>query len=96
MPWLLVCEWSELIKKREHLPLDKKYYWSDLNEEYPPEDDITRAGDFYATFECDNIISFITTYCEMDVIQLAQVFISFRRKIWDFARIDVLKFIGLA
>lgn len=32
----------------------------------------------------------------MDVIQLAQVFMSFRKKIWDFARIDVLKFVGLA
>jgi len=96
VPWQLCTEWSELIKKRKHLPLDKKYYWSDLNEEFPPEDDITRAGDFYKTFECDNIISFITYYCEMDVIQLAQVFMSFRRKIWDFARIDVLKFVGLA
>ena len=96
VPWPFVCEWSELIKKRKLLLIDKKHYWSDLNEEYPPEDDITRAGDFYTTFECDNIISFITTYCQMDVIQLAQVFTSFRRKIWDFARINVLKFVGLA
>ena len=32
----------------------------------------------------------------MDVIQLAQIFMSFRRKVWDFARINVLKFVGLA
>ena len=31
----------------------------------------------------------------MDVVQLAQVFMNFRKKVWDFARIDVLKFVGL-
>ena len=31
----------------------------------------------------------------MDVIQLAQTFTSFKKKVWDFARIDVLKFVGL-
>ena len=86
VPWSLVWYWRALIKKRKYLPLNKKYYYSDLNESYPPEEDINRADDFYTTFECDNLITFITAYCEMDFIQLAQTFMSFRRKVWDFAR----------
>ena len=96
VPWCLVTNWDDLSKTRKFLPLDKELYWSDINESYPPEEDIKRAGDFYTTFGCKNIIGFITEYCEMDVIQLAQVFMNFRKKIWDFARIDVLKFVGLA
>ena len=95
VPWSLVWRWKELMKKRKNLPLEEKHYWSDLNEAYPPQEDIERAGDFYTTFGCDDLISFIIEYCEMDVVQLAQVFMNFRKKVWDFARIDVLKFVGL-
>ena len=46
VPLSLVWHWEELIKERKYLPLNEKYYWSDVNESYPPQDNIKRAGDF--------------------------------------------------
>ena len=40
------------------------------------------------------ILQYLMQYCECDVIQLAQVFHTFRMKIFDFAKIDIVKFIG--
>ena len=74
VPWSLVWHWEELIKKRKY---NEKYYWSDLNESYPPQKDIKRAGDFYTTFECNNLISFITVYTANDYRQTADKLLIF-------------------
>ena len=96
VPWTLVEKRRDLKILRRTLPKDKKYYYSVLTEDYPEDEDLERAGRFYQKYQCRNLLEYIMQYCEADVVQLAQCFHSFRMKIFNFAKIDVLKFVGLA
>lgn len=46
VPWGLVMYWKTLVENRAKLPIDKKFYWSDLNDSFWPEEDIKRALNF--------------------------------------------------
>ena len=94
VPWGLVEGRRHLKIPRKTLPRDKEPYYSVLTESYPEESEIQRAGDFYEKYECKNLLDYLMQYCETDTIQLSQCFHSFRMKIFDFAKIDILKFVG--
>ena len=94
VPWSLVTDHEFLKMPREKLPTKQKYYYSILTDSMPSKEEIQRAAEYYQKYECKNLLEYLMQYCETDVIQLAQVFHKFRMKIFKFAKIDVLKFVG--
>lgn len=94
VPWPLVTGRKFLKIDRETLPDKQEDYYSILTETSPSKEQIKRAGEYYKKYECKNLLEYLMQYCETDVIQLAQVFHTFRMKIFKFAKIDILKFVG--
>ena len=94
VPWSLVTDHDFLKIPREKLPVKEEYYYSILTESTPSKEEIQRAAEYYQKYECKNLLEYIMQYCETDVVQLAQIFHKFRMKIFKFAKIDVLKFVG--
>ena len=94
VPWSLVTDLDFLKIPRKKLPDKQKYYYSILTDSTPSKEEIQRASEYYQKYQCKNLLEYLMQYCETDVIQLAQVFHKFRMKIFKFAKIDVLKFVG--
>ena len=94
VPWSLVTDHDFLKIPRKKLPDKQKYYYSILTDSMPSKEEIQRASQYYQKYQCKNLLEYLMQYCETDVIQLAQVFHKFRMKIFKFAKIDVLKFVG--
>ena len=94
VPWSLVTDHDFLKIPRKKLPDKQKYYYSILTDSTPSKEEIQRASEYYQKYQCKNLLEYLMQYCETDVVQLAQVFHKFRMKIFKFAKIDVLKFVG--
>ena len=94
VPWSLVTDHDYLKIPRKKLPDKQEYYYSILTDSTPSKEEIEKASKYYQKYECKNLLEYLMQYCETDVVQLAQVFHKFRMKIFKFAKIDVLKFVG--
>ena len=94
VPWGLVNGRRHLKTPRKTLPLEKEHYFSDLTESYPEEAAIEQASKYYQKYECKNLLDYIMFYCETDTVQLAECFHNFRMKLFKFANLDILKFVG--
>ena len=94
VPWSLVTDHDYLKIPRKKLPDKQEYYYSILTDSMPSKEEIEKASKYYQKYECKNLLEYLMQYCETDVVQLAQVFLKFRMKIFKFAKIDVLKFVG--
>lgn len=94
VPWSLVTDHDYLKIPRKKLPDKQEYYYSILTDSMPSKEEIEKASKYYQKYECKNLLEYLMQYCETDVVQLAQVFHKFRMKIFKFAKIDVLKFVG--
>ena len=94
VPWTLVTDHDFLKIPRKRLPDKQEYYYSILTDSMPSKEEIQKASEYYEKYQCQNLLEYIMQYCETDVVQLAQIFHKFRMKIFKFAKIDVLKFVG--
>ena len=94
VPWTLVTDHDFLKIPRKKLPDKQEYYYSILTDSMPSKEEIQKASEYYEKYQCQNLLEYIMQYCETDVVQLAQIFHKFRMKIFKFAKIDVLKFVG--
>ena len=94
VPWTLVTDHDFLKIPRKRLPDKQEYYYSILTDSMPSKEEIQKASEYYEKYQCKNLLEYIMQYCETDVVQLAQIFHKFRMKIFKFAKIDVLKFVG--
>ena len=94
VPWTLVTDHDFLKIPRKKLPDKQEYYYSILTDSMPSKEEIQKASEYYEKYQCQNLLEYIMQYYETDVVQLAQIFHKFRMKIFKFAKIDVLKFVG--
>ena len=95
VPWKLISGRRALKEKRETLPNDLELYYSNLTDSTPSREELDKAQEFYKQFECKNLLQYLKLYCEIDVLILAEVFCSMRKKIWKWAEIDICHFVGL-
>ena len=72
----------------EHVPLDEKYYYSELNLEGISNDDIVHVKNVCNTFKIPNLGKYHDLYVKSDVALLADVFENFRNKCLDINKLD--------
>ena len=72
----------------EHVPLDEKYYYSELNLEGISNDDIDHVKNVCNTFKIPNLGKYHDLYVKSDVVLLADVFENFRDKCLDINELD--------
>ena len=72
----------------EHVPLDEKYYYSELNLEGISNDDIVYVKNVYNSFKIPNLGKYYDLYVKSDVALLADVFENFRNKCLDINKLD--------
>ena len=72
----------------EHVPLDEKYYYSELNLEGISNDDIDHVKNVCNTFKIPNLGKYHDLYVKSDVALLADVFENFRNKCLDINKLD--------
>ena len=72
----------------EHVPLDEKYYDSELNLEGISNDDIVHVKNVCNTFKIPNLGKYHDLYVKSDVALLADVFENFRDKCLDNNELD--------
>ena len=72
----------------EHVPLDEKYYYSELNMEGISNDDIDHVQNVCNTCEIPNLGKYHDLYVKSDVALLADVFENFRNKCLDINKLD--------
>ena len=84
------------IKKlyEKQLPPMEKFY-SNLTEKNISDQDYSYAWKFWKLYDCKDLKMYAKRYCELDVIQLVEVFISFRSMIFDWAGLDACHYVGL-
>ena len=59
---------------------DKKYFYSDLNNEHIPDEDYEHAQKVWSTFNIKNLGEYHELYVQPDTALLADVFESFKDK----------------
>ena len=72
----------------EHVPLDEKYYYSELNLEGMSNDDIVYVKSVCNSFKIPNLGKYYDLYVKSDVALLADVFENFRDKCLDNNELD--------
>ena len=72
----------------EHVPLDEKYYYSELNLEGISNEDIVHVKNVCNTFKISNLGKYHDLYVKSDVALLADVFENFRDKCLDNNELD--------
>ena len=87
------CSDSNILYEK-NLPEIEKFH-SSLTEGGITPEDYHHAHNFWKTFNCSNLKDYAMRYCEADVIQLAQVFIDFRKTIFHWAGLDACHYVGL-
>lgn len=95
IPWKMVSGRTILKEKRDNLPNDLKLYHSNLSNSTPSLEELQKAQEFYTQFKCQSLLDYLKIYCKTDVLILAEIFISMRNEIWQWAEIDIAHFVGL-
>ena len=95
IPWSIISSRKVLKKKRKHLPKDLKLYHSILTNSTPSQEELDKAQEFYKEFKCTSLLDYLKIYCETDVLILAEIFCDMRNEIWQWAQIDISRFVGL-
>ena len=72
----------------EHVPLDEKYYYSELNLEGISNDDIVYVKNVCNSFKIPNLGKYYDLYVKSDVALVADVFENFRDKCLDNNELD--------
>ena len=72
----------------EHVPLDEKYYYSELHMVGISNDDIDHVQNVCNTFKIPNLGKYHDLYVKSDVALLADVFENFRNKCLDINKLD--------
>ena len=70
------------------VPLDKKYYYSELNLENISDSDLDHVKNVINTFKIDNLGEYHDLYVKSDVALLADVFENFRDKCFKINKLD--------
>lgn len=89
------CTSYQLMKKTKRLPKREAFY-SALNEEVISEKDYCFANQIWSLFQCKNLLDYAELYCKIDTILLAEIFLTFRNKMFEFAKVDPTRYISLA
>ena len=76
------------------VPLDKKYYYSKLNESNISDTDIEQVKNVCNTLKIDNLGQYHDLYVQSDTALLADVFESFRDKCLDIDKLDPAYFLS--
>lgn len=88
------CSSYSKMKKTTNIPKREAFY-SLLNEETISEEDYSFASEMWQMFDCKNLLDYAELYCKIDTILLAEIFITFRNKMFDFSGIDASRYISL-
>lgn len=88
------CSSYTKMKKTKKIPKREAFY-SVLNEEIITEKDYQFASEMWDLFKCKNLLTYAELYCKIDTILLAEVFLAFRNKMFDFSGLDASKYISL-
>ena len=73
----------------------KEEFYSSLTEKGISSEQYSHANSFWHLFRCKDLKQYALRYCECDVIQLAEVFLSFRSMIFEWASLDACHYVGL-
>ena len=79
-------DWENKIKKKK-LP-DIRYFHSTLNNTECSDDDYNYEKEIYKYFDCEDICHYNDLYIKCDVLVLADVFTSYRKKIYEIYGLD--------
>ena len=90
-----LCECMDSWEKFESaVPLDKKHYFSILNDSNISNKDIEHAKNVCDTLKIDNLGQYHDLYVQLDTALLADVFESFRDKCLDIDKLDPAYFLS--
>ena len=84
-PYEYMGSWK---KFNNPVPLDKKYYYSELNLENISDSDLDHVKNVINTFKIDNLGEYHDLYVKSDVALLADVFENFRDKCFKINKLD--------
>jgi hypothetical protein len=84
----------EQMRQTVELPAHEEFY-SHLNNGNVTEEEYAHARAVYSHFKCSNLLDYCELYCELDVILLAECFLSFRKEVMDEFGLDPCQYISL-
>lgn len=88
------CSSYGKMKRTTKIPKRDAFY-SVLNEETISEKDYEFAKEMWKLFQCQNLLEYAELYCKIDTILLAEIFLAFRNKMFDFSSLDPSRYISL-
>lgn len=88
------CTSYELMKETKSLPPIKAFH-SVLSEETITKENHSFAKKMWKLFKCCDLVDYAELYCKIDTILLAEIFIAFRDKMFEFSKTDPSWYISL-
>ena len=88
------CSSFYKMKKTKKLP-DKKAFYSSLSESTISDKDHAFANEMWHLSKCKNLVDYAELYCKIDTILLAEIFLAFREKMYEFSGLDPAHYISL-
>ena len=84
-PYEYIDSWEKL---KTSVPLDKKCYYSELNDENIKDSELVHVKNVCDTFEINNLGVYHNIYVQSDTALLADVFENFRDKCLNISKLD--------
>jgi hypothetical protein len=82
------------MRETSELPPHAEFY-SRLNNGNVSDEEYRHAQTVFTHFKCSNLLQYCELYCELDVLLLAECFLSFRREVMDEFGLDPCHYISL-
>lgn len=88
------CSSYSKMKETKQLP-QQRHFYSSLSEKSISEEDHAFAQNVWKTFNCRNLVDYTKLYCEIDTFLLAEIFQTFRDRMYAFSGLDPAHYISL-
>ena len=88
------CSSYSKMKETKQLP-QQRHFYSSLSEKSISEEDHAFAQNVWETFNCRNLVDYTKLYCEIDTFLLAEIFQTFRDRMYAFSGLDPAHYISL-
>ncbi len=92
-PYAFVKSAEQLSRLKEVPP--KETFYNDLKEEPISSEEYEHAKLVYKTFGCANFLEYCTLYCRLDTVLLAEIFLKYRKTIWEEYGLDCTNYLSL-
>jgi hypothetical protein len=92
-PYEYCTSYSKMKNTKQLPPIEA--FRSVLSETTIKPSEHTFAQKMWKKFECENLIDYAEIYCKIDTILLAEIFIAFRNKMFQFTKLDPSWYLSL-